>query len=735
MPVESQHRHEQALSTVLELFQSLTSDEVAAQLTGVPVLPPLHDEASHSSRSTRSTLTGSLERLTPAPEQWTFHGLQHGVRIYSQGREDRSRTGATSTRLEGDEGYSSSASGSPVRRPMRIDTSPERQRPPWLSPTNSDSRSPRLERPAQSSPALPVFVAKPNNDPTTTAFFRGEGFIPGRWKPEDVSATIESFGARAQWDPRFNSSTAYVVERLSSCDRLSYARLKSAFPVGDRDACIAGRYHEAIKDKLAYMCVTSVEDPLLPPTEVVRSTIHLNCWKLRYVDDLPRVTPLSLDDTSVEPQAPALSMITPRPPNTRGPSDLYRTVSTHSQDESPVTLSAMPNAQPQRSSPRSKRMPDQPQPTRKMSHVISQEKIFQPLLYNIPNRLSGPMAPGSVSQQSTEETESAMPGLWVSFISRSSPGGAVPESYYNMLQLSLPLSISCLRNHLQTYGFAPHLVRPQLPHLDCRVLNESFDPASGCYELIYLSTHKADTLPTAANETRIRFFGNAFSKGRFDITVLHAQSWKLEFDIPALNGAKTVGYDGQVQTGAGSTVRKTRPSLTQRFSSAALTSSHPSPQAPRTATISENEESTDLSQLPGSCGACTLVIANDSMSAMPVQVRIDKRPEKAKLTSSSLRKVSEALAEASLAPLPSLTAYEDIASGTDSIINHGSALELLSADINVRRRAAARMALHSAEEVIQRLANSRDAFAPDPVSLIPATGDRWSTSPTVFHAA
>jgi len=72
-------------------------------------------------------------------------------------------------------------------------------------------------------------------------FFRGEGWIEGSWKKEDVawahnffsisgwharthlflrnkSATIASSGARAIWDPRYDSSRSQTVELLSETD-------------------------------------------------------------------------------------------------------------------------------------------------------------------------------------------------------------------------------------------------------------------------------------------------------------------------------------------------------------------------------------------------------------------------------------------------------------------------------------------------------------------------------------
>lgn len=100
-------------------------------------------------------------------------------------------------------------------------------------------------------------------------FFRGEGWIEGSWRKEDVAATIASFGSRAIWDPRFDRSKSQIVELLSDSDMLLYMRIRGSF-VSDREACmvttLATDDREG-KENVLYVAACSVDDPLVPVSQ------------------------------------------------------------------------------------------------------------------------------------------------------------------------------------------------------------------------------------------------------------------------------------------------------------------------------------------------------------------------------------------------------------------------------------------------------------------------------------
>ena len=100
---------------------------------------------------------------------------------------------------------------------------------------------------------------------------RGEGFIAGSWKMEDVVATTRSFGARAEWDQRFDCLQSATVAQLNETDTLQSLHIKGSFPVGDRDASVVTTF-ECKEEGVGYVATTSVKDPLIP----VRTTSSLS---------------------------------------------------------------------------------------------------------------------------------------------------------------------------------------------------------------------------------------------------------------------------------------------------------------------------------------------------------------------------------------------------------------------------------------------------------------------------
>lgn len=277
---------------------------------------------------------------------------------------------------------------------------------------------------------------------------------------------------------------------------------------------------------------------------------------------------------------------------------------------------------------------------------------------------------------------SSRPGLHVSLIVHVSPGFNLPQTTVNQLSLHLPLSIAAINRYLLVYGFSPYLERrPKDEGLD--VMSETFDAMAAHYRVVFRRTKEGPW------ETRIRFYGSGFAKGRFDVEVEGGvEGWWLEYDVqPEGKPEVKRRYDGEdaekedVATTSGDRLDPSRPELRPRSKSrksslsvlasptlggaslrprTSFTSSLgesirsggdplPNPKLPR-ASASSSLEPLDPARLPGPLGGCTLFIPNSTSTLHhPISVTITKNSSTVARPLDRLKSMSSALGRAARA--------------------------------------------------------------------------------------
>ncbi|GAA5911822.1 uncharacterized protein JCM6883_001279 [Sporobolomyces salmoneus] len=488
-------------------------------------------------------------------------------------------------------------------------------------------------------------------------FFRGEGWIEGSWRKEDVAATIASPGARAVWDPRFDSSKSQVVELLSESDTLLHMHIRGSF-VADRDACMvttrAGDEREG-KENVLYVAACSVEDALVP-SSASRTSVHLNGFAIRSLPRAPHFEP-------------------PPPPQTNTTEtvlvDLPPTRPSHRRTKSSVSV--LHNAQNHFLSPHP------PLPTSNHLNSLSAplhppppplNAIMSSSTLATSSNGAPPSEPDSAfpfpltfqNQASNLQTTNASrnpgvgrdgtsanrPGLAVSMLIRASPGYNLPHSMLQQLSVHLPLSIYSIGRFLSSHGFAPRIVRDQGSRVKLR--EEEFDANLAKYQSIF----SVEEGP--ASEVRIRFYGGTFGR-RFDVEVQHVrpEGWRIEYDVPPppfddpileqtqeeLGGAGSGRWKSSVTLQGPRTSNDLRQQRTRFEDSPSIGSPGSIPDDPHS--------SSDPALLPGPLGGCTLVIDFSATTLhLPVIVSIS-RPC-ADLASQPLAKMmrgrSKALAQA-----------------------------------------------------------------------------------------
>lgn len=199
------------------------------------------------------------------------------------------------------------------------------------------------------------------------------------------------------------------------------------------------------------------------------------------------------------------------------------------------------------------------------------------------------------------------------------------QTYVNQLSLSLPLSLAHIDRYLHAHGFPPYVERhAQRGGLD--ILDESYDVAGGIYTLVYRA-HES----IASEDTRIRFFGSAFSRGNFAIEVFRAKDWRLEYDVePALPPETAREADDPADTTLPKGRRRSSLSVMSSPGLPAASPRHPTPAAfsfpfHPTPPSQDPPPPTDFARLPGPAGGCTIIIPNASCAGlMPVTVIIRK---------------------------------------------------------------------------------------------------------------
>ncbi|KAK4701382.1 hypothetical protein P7C70_g4846, partial [Phenoliferia sp. Uapishka_3] len=525
------HRHFDAAVEALSLIRDLAEQATKPRVE-------LHQRDGNAGKGKEGDL-GIIANLESW--DWVYHGEKSGVRIFSQ---EEDSAGVSSNEREGSHGSSArTAAASTV----------------FGSAGGVDGKS-KGKQGIRAHEALP--------------FFRGEAWIEGSWRTDDVAAVVRSFGARA--------------------------------------VCLSG--------------LTLNPAPLYEPLSTVLPTLN------------KRPPPI------------------PRPPSL-APSMRRRSSSEASGDQAILRSSTS-------------------------SANLRKEK--RPFEYSLSKGDPSAMASSTVSK---------LPGVWISFVARSSPGGNLPQTYVNQLSLSLPLGLAQIDRYLHAHGFPPHVERvSHKPGLD--ILDESYDAAGGSYNLVYRVDQSL-----AAFETRIRFFGSAFSRGNFSIEVFRATGWRLEYDVEP-EEPPTVRKEDDEDEPETNPARSRRRTSISVLSTPASTSKLNSSSSPQPETFSfprrGSRETTakvvpvDSAKLVGPAGGCTIIIPNLSCAGcMPVTVCISKNPEAARATMDSMM-VGGALGRAA--------AFAQESSRSDSIE------QLLGSATG-----EAELALQGARAVLKQLRKEREA--------------------------
>ncbi|GJN91042.1 hypothetical protein Rhopal_004057-T1 [Rhodotorula paludigena] len=434
-------------------------------------------------------------------------------------------------------------------------------------------------------------------------YFRGEGWIEGSWRREDVAATITSQGAQSVWDTRTDPNKSRVVAHLSETDSLVHAVTRNALGTARDISLLSSTANDERpgKSNVTYVLACSVDDPLVPPGSGQMNPIPL--------PPLP-APPSESGSPRQRPQllASATHIGTLSTPNTSSlhpvPPPLFHTVSSYTSAGSSYAQSSLADTA----------APGVPPPKR-------------------------PSLPRPAYQG---------PGLAVSMVVRASAGANIPQSTVNQLSVHLPLNIAAIGRFLGTHGFAAHIVRARRLH----VREEDYDATGGRYRAVFTRDDSA----ADGDDFRIRFFGGAYGRGRFVVEVQHVEpdGWRLEYDVPLVDGQHErldVHKESEEVGGKGSGQWTSR--LVVRLRESADESDERQGRKGSIASLLSPTDSDlaarDPAQQPGPLGGCTIRISPSATQPfLPVIVTITRSTnDSAALPLAKMRGMSNALAQAS----------------------------------------------------------------------------------------
>lgn len=241
---------------------------------------------------------------------------------------------------------------------------------------------------------------------------------------------------------------------------------------------------------------------------------------------------------------------------------------------------------------------------------------------------------------------SSGPGIHISLVVKASPSINLPASYLAELSNKLPLSIASLNRYLSITGFAPYIKR-KTPLAELDVLEEKYDSTRGDYRVVF-RVHES----LKEEETRIRFHGSSFAGGRFEIEILRAKTWRIQYDVEPeglpnvreeVTGEGTEGDEWQR-----SARRKTKIFICASNSNCDVPTHHHSHSASRTPPSTPRSSYLDPSRLPGPKGGMTLFLLNSSIaSGPPITISITKSLTSTLAPESSSRSATRVLGLAS----------------------------------------------------------------------------------------
>ncbi|GAA5929096.1 uncharacterized protein JCM15063_004049 [Sporobolomyces koalae] len=548
--VSSAHRHARSIGTALETLKVLSDQAIT------PAKRLNEDEQSEEE------LRGEGIIANLASYGWTHQTTKNGIRIF---------------RLDVPDGETADGTfRSPLDGRMHV-----------TGGLRNGVTSPGMEYGARAADVLP--------------FFRGEGWIEGSWKREDVAATIASLGARAVWDPRFEQGRSHIVELLSETDTLLHMYIRGQF-VADRDASmvmtIAADDRPGREDVL-FVAGCSVDDALVPAS-ASRTSVILNGFALRSLPRPPHFEPPPL------PQLPAVNLAPTRPAHrrTKSSASVLNVQHTFLAPQPPLPSSLALNSF---SAPLHAPQPPAPPP---LKQALSTSTLASSIANSPPEAESAfpfplttvPSIPKDIQSRYPVVPPANRPGLAVSMVIRARPGYNLPHSMLQQLSVHLPLSIASIGRFLSTQGFAPYLVRD---FHGIRLREEAFDAASAKYHVIFSLEQSGD------DEIKIRFFGGTFG-GRFDVEIEHVKpgGWRIEYDVaPASldiaseHTEKEVGGSGSGRWKAKVIINADRSNAPQQRG------------RPEDSPLFPDDGYADMALSPGPFGGCTLVI--DALATTP----------------------------------------------------------------------------------------------------------------------
>jgi hypothetical protein len=169
-----------------------------------------------------------------------------------------------------------------------------------------------------------------------------------------------------------------------------------------------------------------------------------------------------------------------------------------------------------------------------------------------------------------------------------------------------------------------------LPSSADRLIELAVDPLASYALIIRTEPSRSPNEPI-----EIRFHGLGFSEGRFEISVVGADRWKLAHDYPEDSGSRTSiqtteHVEGQPSPKTGPAIR---PRFSQRFSSHAIKDALELP--------------TDPARFKGAQGACTLSITPVADDSRLVQIKIAKKNRSQFEAVSDIARMGALLTEAS----------------------------------------------------------------------------------------
>jgi hypothetical protein len=190
------------------------------------------------------------------------------------------------------------------------------------------------------------------------------------------------------------------------------------------------------------------------------------------------------------------------------------------------------------------------------------------------------------------------------------------------------------------YLFSPYLVREGEAKAD--IMSEEFEPTLGYFRIVLRCRGGG---VGAREPLKIRFHGQTFSRGRFEIDVKGDAEWKVEFDRPAEGSEGNASPSGELFRGRHRFSLPPNPNPVSTPASAPsdaphlVTSATPTP--PAAAVAAE-----ETWRLAGSRGGCTLLVyatpANGLDKNGVVQVTIERREELARTARDRVKLTSRA---------------------------------------------------------------------------------------------